>query len=664
MGVDYRLSNGKKYTFNRIGDNFKEILSGFPAHYYPWHFVEKKLVRNKAMDLFSYLYMHTHRDFKDIFNTLKADILVCSHPWSSLSMNKKSNQLFIYDAHNCEYLLMDQILGNHILKPLILKKVKYVEADACKKADIITVCSESEKKSFIDIYNIEPSRLHIIPNGSYVKPTITQQDKQNAKKELGIDTDKKVLIFIGAHYKPNIDAARFILEMLVPELPEYVFLMVGSVAQEFRGSIVPSNIKFLGQVPDERLSLALKAADIALNPMFMGSGVNIKMLDYMSFGLPVITTECGARGLNVDGKQPMVICSIAKFVDNIKNLGNDDELYKKMSLDARSLVSEKYDWKTISNKLEEIILENLKYNVHIISNTKPKNISIKGLATTMQLQLFKTRHISKVSPNGEDWEQHWHGYFQMKRVRSPQKRIMDAKMHNDTMRPTDVMSEYEAEKQIFLNVISNIKKDCITMFELGAGRGDFCLSLAGVIDHGIIPVSAKSYRCLALEPEPTHFEWTKEHFERQGIKGIAVPGAIQGHDGYCLFELGDVYTYGQSVSRNGNIRVPCYTIDTLMKKHDFSHLDILHMDVQGAEYDALQGATNQLDQGKIDYIIIGTHGPDMNKYLKGLLEVRYNIIVDISPKTPSLETPLGKVSFPVDGIMMCERKDLNNLDPQ
>lgn len=276
----------------------------------------------------------------------------------------------------------------------------------------------------------------------------------------------------------------------------------------------------------------------------------------------------------------------------------------------------------------------------------------------MQLRLFKIKHISKTSPDAENWEQFWHGYFQMKKVRSPQKRDMDKRAHNDAVRPADVMSEYETEKQIFLNVISDIKKDCITMLELGAGRGDFCLSLAGVIDHSIIPVPAKSYRCLALEAEPTHFEWTKEHFERQGINGLVVHGAVQKYDGHCLFEIDEEHTYGKAVSKNGNIKIPCYTIDTIMKKYGFSHLDILHMDVQGAECDALRGATNALNQREIDYMIIGTHGQDMNKNLKGLLETYYNIIIDIPPNSLCFETSIGKVSFPVDGIMMCKRKGL------
>ncbi len=360
VGVDYGLPNGNIYKFNRIEENFREIIFGFPKHYYPWHFLEKKIVRNSALDLFSYLYMHTHRDFKDIFNTLEADILVCSHPWSSLSMNKRKDQLFIYDAHNCEYLLMEQILDNHILKPFILKKVKDSEWDACQKADIIIVCSDSEKKQFIDIYDVKPSKLYVIPNGSYARPAIAEEDKKNARKELSIGLDKEVLIFIGAHYKPNIDATRFILEMLAPELPEFIFLIAGSVINEFKSLNIPSNIKFLGQVSDEKLLSALKSADIALNPMFTGSGSNIKMLDYMSCGLPIITTECGSRGLDVDGRRPMVISSIAKFTDNIRSLSGDSGLYKKMSEDARAVVSEKYDWKKISDRLQSIILEKLR----------------------------------------------------------------------------------------------------------------------------------------------------------------------------------------------------------------------------------------------------------------------------------------------------------------
>ena len=34
-----------------------------------------------------------------------------------------------------------------------------------------------------------------------------------------------------------------------------------------------------------------------INPMISGSGTNIKMFDFMAAGLPIITTDIGARGI-------------------------------------------------------------------------------------------------------------------------------------------------------------------------------------------------------------------------------------------------------------------------------------------------------------------------------------------------------------------------------
>jgi glycosyltransferase involved in cell wall biosynthesis len=113
----------------------------------------------------------------------------------------------------------------------------------------------------------------------------------------------------------------------------------------------------LGRVSDRELDVALKASDIAINPMFSGSGVNIKMLDYMSWGLPIVTTKCGARGIETSTWQPMIVSGVDKFAWEIKRLAADYALRKRMSEDSRSLVAECYDWKKISAKLQESIME-------------------------------------------------------------------------------------------------------------------------------------------------------------------------------------------------------------------------------------------------------------------------------------------------------------------
>jgi len=360
VGVDYRLSNGKNYSFNRIRNNFKEILCAFPLHYWPWHMIERAVIRNSSLDLFSYLYMHTDWHFKYILNSQKADVLVCSHPWSSLSMRKNNRQIFIYDAHNCEYLLMRKIFRKCLLKKLVLERVRKTEADACKKSDLILVCSEKEKQDFINIYNLGPECIHIVPNGSYIRPPVSNEEKEQTQRELGIIAGARVIIFVGTHYKPNVDAARFVIKSLALALKEYIFLVIGSVAKAFNSEEIPSNVNLLGEVSEEKLDLALKSADIAINPMLSGSGINIKMVDYMSYGLPVVATECGARGIETSGKQPMMISNIDKFAENIKMLNRDRNLCKQISKEGRNLISERYNWKAVSKNLQEIIIERLK----------------------------------------------------------------------------------------------------------------------------------------------------------------------------------------------------------------------------------------------------------------------------------------------------------------
>lgn len=348
-----------KYNFNKINDNFREILCGLPAHYYFWHIFEKSFFKNTSLDLFLYLWMHTDWQFKHILNSQNADIIICSHPWSSLAVNKNKKQLFIYDAHNCEYLLMDKILGKNILKNMVLKQVKKIEGDACRKSDLILVCSEKEKTDFIKLYNVPANKIVIVTNGANIVKDTGGNTRKDCRLKLSLPCEDKIIVFIGAYYKPNIDAVKAILKNISIELKDFKFLIVGTVIDAFKTENIPPNVKFTGRVLEEQLEEILNASDIAINPMFEGSGINIKMLDYMSYGLPVITTECGARGIKTYGKNPMIICEDFEFINNIKILFSNNLLYKQMSEDGKALIAEQYNWPLISNKLENTILNAL-----------------------------------------------------------------------------------------------------------------------------------------------------------------------------------------------------------------------------------------------------------------------------------------------------------------
>jgi len=259
--------------------------------------------------------------------------------------------------------------------------------------------------------------------------------------------------------------------------------------------------------------------------------------------------------------------------------------------------------------------------------------------------------VDRTPPSG--WKRTGYGYFQMEKVQSQEKIKRDKESHKAADTPS-LKGEGVIERQFFFNILKTLKGH-VNLFELGAGRGDWCLALAGIVDFNLIDHEISSYKCLAVEAEPTHFEWTKTHFEEQQINAIPVHGAITSQNGECQFYsmVDPASNYGQSVRPDGNITVPSYTVDYLMNKYGFDTVDIMHVDIQGAEYDMLLGMTATLTQKRIKYMMIGTHRPELNEmiiqYVKKFdYEPLFSVVVNSGP----CDTPFGKALFPVDGLLV------------
>ena len=266
------------------------------------------------------------------------------------------------------------------------------------------------------------------------------------------------------------------------------------------------------------------------------------------------------------------------------------------------------------------------------------------------------RYLKRVPPEG--WKNTWYGYFQMEKVISEEKKRRDEKTHKlpQSHQRELIRGESFLEQQVFLNIVNSLEGH-VDMFELGAGRGDWCLALAGIIDFGLIDTKATSYRCLAIEAEPSHYEWTKEHFEKQEINAIAVHGALWSSVGECSFysKENPASNYGQCVRDDGNIKVPSFTVDSLMRKYQFDKLDLIHADIQGAEYEMVLGSIKALEERKVKYWMIGTHLPDLNDRITDFMRpYGYRVLYSVTCASGVHESPFGKISVPVDGLLVLE----------
>ena len=281
-----------------------------------------------------------------------AEAIVISHPWVYPHVPRRPGQKLIYDSHNCEYIVKQQILSDTAAGRKLVEDVRQLEQCLCSDADLIFVCSTDDADQFVKLYDISADKIVLVPNGvdvDAIQPA-TPAERDWAREELGLAPDQFVLIFIGSGYAPNTEAAAFLVNEVAPRLPTCTIVIAGSVQDSYQaspGARAAENVRWLGVVEAARRLSFYHAADIALNPMFSGSGTNLKMLDYFAAGLAVVSTPAGARGLELSGDN-CIVCPQDQFVSRISQLLHDPDRREHLGANAHQLAIERYAWSTIA----------------------------------------------------------------------------------------------------------------------------------------------------------------------------------------------------------------------------------------------------------------------------------------------------------------------------
>ena len=83
---------------------------------------------------------------------------------------------------------------------------------------------------------------------------------------------------------------------------------------------------------------------ILLAPIKSGSGVRIKIIEALSIGVPVITTEIGAKGIPAQDNFGLWVCKTDKeFVENSIVLAQNKEKRQELSKQAMEFYN---DWRS------------------------------------------------------------------------------------------------------------------------------------------------------------------------------------------------------------------------------------------------------------------------------------------------------------------------------
>jgi len=173
-------------------------------------------------------------------------------------------------------------------------------------------------------------------------------------------SDRPEIIFSGnLEYAPNIQAVRFFHRDVWPALQSRWPKLKWKILSKNPGSIrelVSSDpsIQVTGFVADAVAVIA--QSQVAVVPLFAGSGTRIKILEAWAAGTPVVSTTLGAEGLECRDREHLILADDAdSFTAAVSELLALPVNRERIGAAGRRLYEERYTWQTAWKALDSVV---------------------------------------------------------------------------------------------------------------------------------------------------------------------------------------------------------------------------------------------------------------------------------------------------------------------
>lgn len=163
------------------------------------------------------------------------------------------------------------------------------------------------------------------------------------------------LLFTGnMDYAPNVDAVTYFVANMLPEIraqfPTIRLVIAGQRPVRSVLDLASEHVLVTGFVED--ISEMYSKADVVIAPLRFGAGTQNKVLEAMAMGVPVVCTDIGFKGLEIEsGEGVFHAASDTAFVEHVVNLLQSPKLREETGQKGLQLAREKFSWDGISQQL-------------------------------------------------------------------------------------------------------------------------------------------------------------------------------------------------------------------------------------------------------------------------------------------------------------------------
>lgn len=205
-----------------------------------------------------------------------------------------------------------------------------------------------------------------------------------------------------------------------------------------------------------------------------------------------------------------------------------------------------------------------------------------------------------------------------------------------------LFGEYEPD---MVNTITEYCSPGMVVLDIGAHYGYFSLLMAKLV--------APNGRCMAFEPSVENHEHIQYALRTNNITNLDIYNVAMGDfNGSTEFALDESGFMGHLVGRGGGsfqasqtYSVPVRTLDEFLDELNIGPIDLMKIDVEGAEDAVIAGALDRIQSDR-PLLIIEVHQflpPEVHAqpFLRRLVDLDYEIVDIVSRQGISIETFKG-----------------------
>ena len=226
------------------------------------------------------------------------------------------------------------------------KALQRTEQEALRLFDAITVISPADRDTI-------SQAITLVPNGvdtDYFNQAIKQPSNRAALSTAEtnqISEKPSTIVFTGnMSYAPNVDAARWLVKEIMPlvwsQIPSATVLLAGADPKPAVKALAGPNVTVTGRLDDIRTAYA--SAKMFVAPMRIGSGMQNKLLEAMSMGLPCVTTSIAATPLGATTGEHLLVGDTAEEIADLIVKLTIEEIHHNIADGGHRFVLEHYSW--------------------------------------------------------------------------------------------------------------------------------------------------------------------------------------------------------------------------------------------------------------------------------------------------------------------------------